>query len=1064
MIFKLTRALLTISGMLCLPAAFAQGGGGPGGGGPGGGGAPDSLGIYTFTGAVGTELTWPVDAQPANATFSVMRRGSGVQPAIGANAFNSVGWTQATAADTAQYYAFSLTAAAGTTLNLDSLGVSERRSATGIQHWEVRSSLDGFATALFDTPVPDSVSFRKWSIPLPAAFDALTTVEFRFYGYSAEGTSGTWRLDNVYLMGAGGTGGGPVLPTLMTIAAATQNDAQGVPTLLNQAVRLRGTIASPNTRTAGYLLTLIDNTGGITVFRSATLPSGITALAVSDSVEVTGTITQFNGLTELVLDSILTTLPNQSLPTPTIVTTLDETTESELVKINGPLTLVDAAQWTNTGSGFNVDVTDGSTTYQMRIVRGTDIYGTAAPTQPFRLVGIGGQFDTAAPYFEGYQIAPRALADIQLVTTVAPEVAFGQPTRTVAESVGTVQIPVTITNPSATDPTTVWVRFADVPGTATPGTDYTFAPQQLTFPAGSSAPQVATLTVLDDSAVESDETVNLVLDSVSTGAVIGSGAAHVLTITDNDTAVVTTPHVEFASAGQTVSEGAGTVQIPVMITNPSATTATTVVVRLANQAGTATAGADYTFSRQVLTFPAGSSAPQNVTLTVIDDVLPESIETVRLRLDSVSTGATIDSIARFVLGIVDNDTTVSRTSVEFASATQTVGEGAGMIHIPVTITNPNPTAATTVRVRLATVRGTATPGVDYTFSPQVLTFPAGSSAAQDVMLTIIDDNVAEAAETIRLRIDSVSTGVTFGTTVLHVLTIADDDSATGPMPPLRTIAAVTGNDVQGVALLLGQNVRVRGIVLSQNLRATGYQSALQDRTGGVGLFAPATNPGPFPAYGDSVEVVGRLTQFRGLTQVTIDSFRVLLPSQPIPAARLVTTLDESTESELVQIAGPLTLLTPSQWNNNPAGFTADATDGTRTYVIRVSAGSQLVGVAAPTQPFRVWGVGSQFATTTTAPFLDGYQILVRFTTDIGLLTGTTADAPVPTLALYPNPATDRLTVLAPAATTVTVYDALGRAVRTLGPSAGTTTIAVAELRPGVYTVRAGALVQRFVKE
>jgi hypothetical protein len=35
-----------------------------------------------------------------------------------------------------------------------------------------------------------------------------------------------------------------------------------------------------------------------------------------------------------------------------------------------------------------------------------------APPAPFDLTGIGGQFDSSTPYTEGYQIAPRYIADV----------------------------------------------------------------------------------------------------------------------------------------------------------------------------------------------------------------------------------------------------------------------------------------------------------------------------------------------------------------------------------------------------------------------------------------------------------------------------------------------------------------------------------------------------------------------------------------------------------------------------------------------------------------------------
>ena len=51
-----------------------------------------------------------------------------------------------------------------------------------------------------------------------------------------------------------------------------------------------------------------------------------------------------------------------------MTTTLGEAQESELIRLNN-VSLATPSQWTNSGSGFNVDVTDGTTTYVVRIVR-----------------------------------------------------------------------------------------------------------------------------------------------------------------------------------------------------------------------------------------------------------------------------------------------------------------------------------------------------------------------------------------------------------------------------------------------------------------------------------------------------------------------------------------------------------------------------------------------------------------------------------------------------------------------------------------------------------------------
>ncbi len=914
------------------------------------------LGQYSFTGAVGDEATYAVDAQPTNGTFSPMRRGAGVTPSVGANAFSGTNWTVASAPDTAQYYAFRLTAATGQSLDLDSLVFSERRSLTGVGAWQVRSSVDGFTSVVAGDSVPDDNTFRTHPIALGGAFAGISTVEFRLYGFSAEAAPGTWRIDNVRLVGTIGgvvvttptvqfstaassvseadstasvlvsltnpsatvattvqlslatapgtaTGGAdytflpatrtltfaagsstaqrievpiledtlvegaetiiftltnvsagaaigtpnsltitiqdndsttnpnPQTPPLETIAAVTPNDTAGVAVRLTQVVRVRGIVTGPNTRTTGYSVSLQDATGGITLFGFAPIDS--ITIAPGDEIEVVGRIDQFNGLTEIIPDSIFVRGTGRALPAPRTVTVLSEATESEVVRIAGPLTIPNPAQWTNMGSGFNVDVTDGTTTYTLRVVRGTALYGTAAPTAPFSLIGVGGQFDNAAPFFEGYQILPRFLTDIVTDTT--------------------------------TNPTTATVQFSAATATAT----------------------------------ESNNTVSVTV-----------------TLLNADSAATTTVQVLFDSAS------------------------------------TATRPADFTLD----------------------------------------------------------------------SAAQTLS-----------------------------------------FAPSI--------TSQILTLTLVDDAVVEGSETVVLRLVA-PTGVTLGTPSMYTLTISDNDSTVGLTPPLRTIASAVATDAQGVAILDGQAVRVRGIVTSPNVRTTGYSVTLQDSSDrGITIFRSMPLGTQTLTQGDEVEVVGLIDQFNGLAEIIPDSFRIRRTGQTVPAPRVVTVLDETTESVLVKINGPLTIPNPTQWTNMGSGFTVDVTDGTTTYAMRIVRGSGLYGTAVPTGQFRLTGTGGQF--DASAPYAEGYQILPRTTADIEAVVGRADDLAAATVALYPNPATDRLTVQAPAtATAAVVIDALGRTVLTAKLAAdGTATFAVQALPAGIYSVRvsggslgATSAVRRFVKQ
>lgn len=118
---------------------------------------------------------------------------------------------------------------------------------------------------------------------------------------------------------------------------------------------------------------------------------------------------------------------------------------------------------------------------------------------------------------------------------------------------------------------------------------------------------------------------------------------------------VSTTSVCFASASAVKTEGDVPFNIGVSISNPSDSTATSVQVVLAG--GTGAAADVDNYSAQALTFPAGSSASQNVAIAITDDALEEGTETLVFKLRNVSGGnsAAIGADSVFTLTLNDND-------------------------------------------------------------------------------------------------------------------------------------------------------------------------------------------------------------------------------------------------------------------------------------------------------------------------------------------------------------------------------------------------------------------------
>jgi plastocyanin len=205
---------------------------------------------------------------------------------------------------------------------------------------------------------------------------------------------------------------GPEYP-LYDIAIVTTEDADGVADSSGVLCTLSGNVYGVNLG-SGLSFTMIDNNGdGINVYSSSN-DFGY-EVKEGDNLEVFGRIGQYNGLTQISPDTVILVSSGNPLLDPVVVTELSEVTESKLIKIEN-LTIVDPAEWSNSGSGFNVELSDGVNTFFMRVDNDVDVYGTDPPTQAFNLTGLGGQFDSSSPYDGGYQIFPRYLADIDLIS------------------------------------------------------------------------------------------------------------------------------------------------------------------------------------------------------------------------------------------------------------------------------------------------------------------------------------------------------------------------------------------------------------------------------------------------------------------------------------------------------------------------------------------------------------------------------------------------------------------------------------------------------------------------
>ena len=186
------------------------------------------------------------------------------------------------------------------------------------------------------------------------------------------------------------------------------------------------------------------------------------------------------------------------------------------------------------------------------------------------------------------------------------------------------------------------VHIADAGGgSATSGVDYTaFAPATVTFPIGSAdgAAQTIALQVIDDSSIETDETVRLSLSTPATGTAIGATSLHQLTIHDDDAAAAA---AFIATAGSTGVEStlADNQQISLGSQTVGAGANAGTLVRVTNAGGSAlTLDAPYVSGTDANDFAVEIEVAPTVSVAATSMVGPDIASPLVERLQTTGPG------------------------------------------------------------------------------------------------------------------------------------------------------------------------------------------------------------------------------------------------------------------------------------------------------------------------------------------------------------------------------------------------------------------------------------------
>lgn len=198
------------------------------------------------------------------------------------------------------------------------------------------------------------------------------------------------------------------------------------------------------------------------------------------------------------------------------------------------------------------------------------------------------------------------------------------------------------------------VNYATSNGTATAGSDYTATSGTLTIPAGSLS-ATFTVPILDDTADEGNETINVTLSSpVNSSVADGSG---VITIINGDDPVppppppppAPDPVPALSIVNSSFVESTGTASITVMA---SVKSTKPITYHYSTSNGTATAGSDYTFGAANVTIPAGTQT-SIISVPILNDSTDEVNETFNVTISPVDNSTV--SVATGTYTIIDDD-------------------------------------------------------------------------------------------------------------------------------------------------------------------------------------------------------------------------------------------------------------------------------------------------------------------------------------------------------------------------------------------------------------------------
>jgi hypothetical protein len=217
--------------------------------------------------------------------------------------------------------------------------------------------------------------------------------------------------------------------TAVSIAEASKIDSSTlipIHSALVDTLSISGVVTTPNLQglSGNTSFCIQDTTGGIDVFQYGT--STATNFVIGDSVFAIGTVQQYHGLIEFVpltLDAAHFGLVTHgaALPKPKLLTAAEYAANahgymSQVVEIDSLFKASGTWPGAATNASVYLRTADSTDTLQLFINKNTNLGNFKQPPYPINVVGVVSQYSTHTPPNNGYEIIPRSIDDIGVLT------------------------------------------------------------------------------------------------------------------------------------------------------------------------------------------------------------------------------------------------------------------------------------------------------------------------------------------------------------------------------------------------------------------------------------------------------------------------------------------------------------------------------------------------------------------------------------------------------------------------------------------------------------------------